>query len=136
MGAVSAAGRDTAGQQAARIYNEGDGSADAVTTATGATATTAISDPSAASISVITLHGATPVLQLPAPRVGAKKVLILVQDATGSRIPSYTSAGGGTVTWVGSAALTLQTAAGKKDRVVADCYEAGIWVLTGGGNLG
>lgn len=82
----------------------------------------AVSAPSAFSTSVITLNGAAPVLTLPAPFVGMMKKVFLVQDTTGSRMPSYVCPGG-TVKWVGATAPTLQTAAGSVDSIIFESYD-------------
>lgn len=124
--------QDAIEQVLQRLYNEGQGNVEAITTPTTASAVVSISDPNpqgaGASVSVLTLHGATPVLTLPAPRVGIKKVLYLVQDATGSRIASWATLGGGAVKWVGAAAPTLTTAAASVDRVIAESYDGTNWV--------
>lgn len=88
----------------------------------------AVSPPSVASTSVITLNGVAPVLTLPAPPAkGASKTLYLVQDATGSRVPSWATTAGA-IKWVGAAAPTLQTAAGGVDRVEFSSYDGVNWV--------
>lgn len=115
--------QDNVEQLLAKLYNEGSANAEAVNSGTAVT----ISDPSVFSITALTLNGATPVITLPAPRKGAKKTLYLIQDATGSRIPSYVVPGGA-VKWVGAAAPTLQTAAASVDRVTFECYDGVNWV--------
>ncbi len=122
-----AAGQDNAAQLLNKLFNEGEGNQEAITTPTSASANVAITDPAQVSITVLTLHGATPVLTLPAPAVGKKKRVVLVQDATGSRIPSWASASGA-VKWVGAAAPTLQTAANSVDMVEFISYDGVNWV--------
>lgn len=93
---------------------------EAITTPTGATSTVNISSPTIAETSVLTLHGATPVLNMPDPTAvlpGTIKRLRLVQDGTGSRVASWSSAAGA-IQWTGKAAPTLTTAAGSIDQVV------------------
>lgn len=129
MSPVDAQGRDAAGQQLAKLYNEGSGAAEQVTTASGATATTVVSDSSKFTTSELTLSGATPVIQVPAPRLGARKIIHLVQDATGSRVASWTVTGGGSIKWVGAAAPTLSTAAGKRDKITLEASPDGtFWI--------
>jgi hypothetical protein len=122
MPTINATGQDPAEQLLQKLYNEGDGNVDSQTTPTGASAVVSVSDPSVASTSLITLHGATPVVTIPAVRVGYKKTVYLIQDATGSRIPTYACTGGA-VKWVGAAAPTLQTAAGSIDKVSFESYD-------------
>lgn len=70
----------------------------------------------------ITLHGATPVITLPAAVKGSQLVVYLIQDATGSRIPTYA-----TVRWAAATAPTLTTAAASTDIVKFDCYDGTNW---------
>lgn len=42
-------------------------------------------------LNVVTLNAATPVITLPAGGVGYRIMLVLAQDATGGRVPSFTS---------------------------------------------
>lgn len=110
---------DNAEQLLQKLYNEGPGNAEAVNSGTAVT----ISDPSVFSITALTLNGATPAITLPTPRVGAIKRLYLIQDATGSRIPTWTG-----VKWVGAAAPTLQTGAAAVDRITFECYDGTHWI--------
>lgn len=118
MGAVNAAGQDSSEQLLSILNLQGSGNVEAVNSGTAVT----ISDPTIASTTVLTLNGATPAITLPVPRKGLKKRLFLVQDATGSRIPSWVVPGGA-VKWVGAAAPTLQTAAAAVDSVAFECYD-------------
>lgn len=115
--------QDVAEELIGKLYNEGQANVEAVNSGTAVT----ISDPGAPggagfTTTALTLNGATPVITLPQPRAGLKKVLYLIQDGTGSRIPSYVVPGGA-VKWVGAAAPTLQTAAGGTDRITFECYD-------------
>jgi hypothetical protein len=120
---VPPSGQDYSAAMIVKLFNEGQGNKEAVSSGTAVT----ISDPSVFSITALTLSGAAPVITLPAPRAGAIKRLYLIQDATGSRIPSWVTPGGAT-RWVGAAAPTLQTAAGSVDRVTFECYDGVNWV--------
>jgi hypothetical protein len=124
---VNSQGQDSAAQSVAKLYNEGSANVESITTPTTASATVLVSLPSVASTTVLTLHGATPVITLPAAAAGYKKLVVLVQDATGSRIPTW-AATGGTVKWVGAAAPTLQTAAAAVDEVEFTSYDGVNWV--------
>lgn len=118
----TAGNQDSAEQLLQKLYNEGDGAVDSQTTPTTASAVVSVSDPAVASTSLITLHGATPVITIPAVRVGYKKTVYLIQDGTGSRIPTY-AVTGGAVKWVGAAAPTLQTGAGAIDKITFESYD-------------
>lgn len=105
----------------AQLNNQGSGLVESVNSGTAVT----ISSPSTAAITVLTLNGATPAITMPTPTVGAIKRLYLLQDATGSRIPTWA---GATIKWVGAAAPTLQTAAAGLDRVTFESYDGSHWV--------
>lgn len=120
---TAAAPQDNAELQLQKLYNEGSGNVETVNSTTAVT----VSDPSLFSTTVLTLNGATPAITLGAPRKGAIKRLYLVQDATGSRIPSWVATSGA-IKWVGAAAPTLQTAAAAVDRVTFECYDGVNWV--------
>jgi hypothetical protein len=117
--------QDVAEELIGKLYNEGQANVEAVNSGTAVT----VSDPSLFSTSVVTLNGATPAITLPQPRAGAIKRLYLVQDATGSRIPSYVVPGGA-MKWAGGAAPTLSTAAGKVDRVTLESFDGVNWYGT------
>ncbi len=124
MPGTAANPQDTAEQLMAMLAAKGNSSVETVNSSTAL----AISAPGVASTTVITLNGATPVLTLPVPPAkGASKTVYLVQDATGSRIPTW-AASGGTVKWVGAAAPTLQTAAASVDSVDFTSYDGVNWV--------
>jgi hypothetical protein len=122
-----ATGQDTAEQLLNKLFCEGQGNQEAITTPSTASANVIVTDPAQFSISVLTLSGATPRLTLPAPAIGKKKRLVLVQDATGSRIPTWASASGA-IKWVGARAPTLQTAAASIDMVDFVSYDGVNWV--------
>lgn len=115
--------QDSAEELLAKLFNEGQANVEAVNSGTAVT----VSDPNVFATTALTLNGATPAITLPAPRKGAMKRLYLIQDATGSRIPSYVVPGGA-VKWVGAAAPTLQTAAASVDRITFECYDGVNWV--------
>jgi hypothetical protein len=69
-------------------------------------ATTALEDPSIASIQTITLTGNVS-FTFPAPGAGKEFDLYVVQDATGSRTGSYTSPSGSVLFVGGSKTLTI-----------------------------
>ena len=81
----------------------------------GATAT--IDGPGTASTTVATLAHATPALTLPNLLAGQRKRLLVVQDATGSRVPSWVAGGSETLVWQtpSGVAPVLQTAAAAVD---------------------
>lgn len=93
--------------------------AGAVTTpTTGSAVVTLTTD----DVQKITLHGATPVITLPAAAAGLELVVYLIQDATGSRIPTYA-----TVRWAAATAPTLSTAATSIDIVKFQCFDGTNW---------
>lgn len=109
--------QDTPGMVVSRMALEGAGNVTSTTTPTGASAAVALAQPQQVSTEILTLHGATPAIALPVPAgAGARKRVVLIQDATGSRIPTW-SVAGGAIKWVGAAAPTLQTAAAGTDMV-------------------
>ena len=105
---------DTAGKLIQLLGELGVDNVDALNV-TGATAT--ITGPVVASASLVTLAHATPVLTLPVLTAGQRKTIILLQDGTGSRVPSYVAGAGQTLAWdtISGAAITLQTAATSED---------------------
>ena len=105
-----------------KLYREGAGNVESVLSGTAVT----ISPPSTATTTVLTLNGTTPAITLPAPTQGAAKTLVLVQDATGSRIPSWVATSGA-IKWVGAAAPTLQTAAAAVDAVDFKSFDGINW---------
>lgn len=115
--------QDQAAGLLAKAYNEGSSNVEAVNSGTAVT----ITDPALFSTTALTLNGTTPAITLPAPRAGAIKRLYLIQDATGSRIPTW-HATSGAIKWVGASAPTLQTAAAAVDRVTFECYDGTNWV--------
>jgi hypothetical protein len=115
--------QDPAEQLLALLFNLGELNVENVNSSTAV----AISDPATASTTVLTLNGATPVITLPAPAVGKRKRILLVQDGTGSRIPSWASASG-TVTWLTGGAPTLQTAPGAIDTVTFESVDGINWL--------
>lgn len=129
-------GQDGIEQLLNKLWCEGQGNAEAVTSIAGASSVNQISDSALFSITTLTLAAATPVIKLPLPAVGKKKVLFLVQDATGSRIASWTTLGAGAIKWVGSAAPTLTTAAAKIDKVTFECFDGTNWVGQAALNIG
>lgn len=87
---------------------------------TGATAT--IDPPNTdegSTTTVVTLAHATPALTLPILATGQRKRILLVQDATGSRVPTYVAGAGQTLVWQTSTGVApvLQTAAASVDIV-------------------
>lgn len=65
---------------------------------------------------LITLNSATPTINLPAPVSGQNYILRLMQDGTGSRVPTLTPASG-SVKYSNNVAPTWTTTAGKYDLV-------------------
>lgn len=128
-------GQDGASQLLSKLYAEGPSNSEIINSTAGASAVNNISDPSLFSMTAITLVAATPVLKLPAPAIGKKKVLFVIQDGTGSRVASWQTVSG-SIKWVGSAAPTLTTAAGKIDKVVFESYDGTTWVGQAALNIG
>lgn len=87
----------------------------AVTTPTTATATVTLTRDD---VQALTLHGATPVIAAPTPQLGDELVVYLIQDGTGSRIPTYTG-----IRWAAATAPTLSTAAASVDIIKLSCYD-------------
>lgn len=77
--------------------------------------------PAGASITRLTLGGNT-AITLPTPAAGQRFEVILTQDGTGSRVPTWVIPGGGTLKWAG-AVHTLSTAAGAIDRAMFRCVD-------------
>lgn len=127
--------QDAAAELLNILWTRGQGNVEAVNSAAGASATNNISDPAVTSVTVMTLVAATPVIKLPAPSIGKEKVVYLVQDGTGSRVPSFSSVSGA-IKWVGSAAPTLSTAAGKIDKIVFVSIDGVNWVGQASLNIG
>lgn len=119
--------QDAAAELLNILWTQGQGNVEAINSTAGASSTTNVTDPAAFSSSVITLVAATPIVKLPAPSIGKKKVVYLVQDATGSRVVTWQTVSG-TIKWVGAAAPTLSTAAGKIDKIVFECVDGVNWI--------
>lgn len=116
--------QDAAQELLGLLFKVGQSNVDSANSGTAVTVT----DSAVASTSVITLNGVTPVITLPSPGVaGKRKRLYLVQDATGSRVASWVATGG-TIKWVGAAAPTLSTAAGKIDRIDFESIDGVNWI--------
>lgn len=128
-------GQDAASELLNKLWCEGQGNVETLNSAAGASATNQITDPAVFSYTALTLVAATPVIKLPAPAVGKKKVLLVIQDATGSRVPSFTSVSGA-IRWVGSAAPTLTTAATKIDKITFECVDGVNWIGQAALNIG
>jgi hypothetical protein len=127
---MSPLARDTA-EELIALYNA-FGAVDQVN-AIGTTTTAGVTlpDPTVNAINTATLSGATP-FTLPASAVGKKLRLLLTQDATGSRTPTFTTAAGTTDTIIKvGGAVTLSTTAAALDIVTFECYVAGVWVESG-----
>lgn len=125
MPQVNAAGQDAPEQLLNKLFNEGSNNAKA-TTLSVASAVTQLDDPSVTTIEMLTLAAATPALKLPAPAVGKVKILYVVQDATGSRVPTWQTASGA-IKWQGSAAPTLTVTANKVDRLLFESPDGVNW---------
>src|SRR4051812_31860380 len=76
------------------------------------------------SLQDVTLNAATPAITLPTANAGESFALILRQDATGGRAPSWV----GTVKWPGGAAPTVTPTASAVDMVSFVCAVAGTWL--------
>jgi len=104
---------------------------------TGATATIDAPDPDVGSTTtVVTLAHATPALTLPFLKAGQRKRVVLVQDGTGSRVPSWVAAStpsAQTLLWntPNGAAPTLLTAAAAVN--VVDFYSYDGTTVVGSG---
>ncbi len=118
------------------LYNQGQLDVESITTPATGSAAVAISTPDAHSVTVLTLSGATPVLTLGAPKnIGQRKTVYLIQDAVGSRIPTWAVASG-SLTWLAGAAPTLQTVAGSIDKVNFESVDGTNWLGTGSSQPG
>src|SRR4051812_25555496 len=84
-----------------------------------------IPDTSAATAHLITLTGNC-TFTFPTAAAGKSFSMLLVQDATGSRIATWP----GTVRWLTGSAPTLQTAASARDEVSFRCYNGTNWEAT------
>jgi hypothetical protein len=115
--------QDNAEKLLAMLAAKGSSNVESVNSGTAVT----LSSPTVATTTILTLNGATPAITLPAPVAGQSKTLYLVQDATGSRIPTW-HATSGAIKWVGAAAPTLQTAAASVDSVDFTSYDGVNWV--------
>lgn len=127
--------QDAAAELLNLLWTQGQNNVETLNSAAGASAVNQISDPALFSITQLTLVAATPVIKLPAAAVGKKKVIFVVQDATGSRVPSFTTIAGA-IKWVGSAAPTLTTTASKIDKLVFECVDGTNWVGQATLNIG
>lgn len=76
---------------------------------------------------ILTLTGAAPVITLPTAGAGQAFKLRIVQDATGSRVPSWVVPASGSVKWPGGTAVVPTAAANAVDIYQFDCYVAGQW---------
>lgn len=94
-----------------------------------------IPDPTVQGVNTATLGQATTAFALPAPAAGKKLRLILSQDATGSRLATFTTPSGA-VQWPGSAAPTLTTTANKKDLITFECLDGVNWIGLANLNVG
>lgn len=122
--------QDKAEELLQKLYREGDASVEAETTGASASEVVKITPPSVASVSVLTLGGATPVLTLPAPSsAGERKRVYLVQDGVGHRVPSWASASG-SIAWATGVAPVLQVGAGEVNRVDFESYDGVNWYGT------
>lgn len=99
------------------------GGVTAVNTANSGSAIT-LGAPATYAINDITLNAATPAITLPTALAGQSFTLVLRQDATGGRVPSWV----GTVKWPGGASPTLTPAASAVDVVTFVCVVAGTWL--------
>lgn len=77
----------------------------------------------------ITLGGSGATIELPAPKVGNRKTVYVIQDATGGRTVSWSSASG-TIKWATGSAPTLQTAAHATTKVTFECFDGVNWFAT------
>lgn len=95
--------------------------------ALGSVASTALVVPDPASFQVVTAtltaSGAVPTFPTPAGP-GAGFELVLTQDATGSRVPTWPTG----TKWAAGTAPTLSTAAGKVDVLGFTSYDGSTWV--------
>lgn len=78
-------------------------------------------------IQIITLNAATPAITMPAAAAGKSFLLMLKQDATGSRVPTWT-----TVAWPSASAPTLTTTASKLD-IISFVSDGTKWYGAAGG---
>ena len=92
----------------------------ATVSASGAAQT--LADPTVASVTYMTLT-ANCTLTFPSAVRGKSLTLVLLQDATGSRLVTFPAA----VKWPGAVAPTLSTAAGKVDYLAFVCADGATW---------
>lgn len=97
-----------------------------VTTSNSGTAVT-LPDAYCNGFQVLTLNGAAPVITLPPAVVGQQFVLWVIQDATGSRVPSWVVPGAGSVKWPSGAAIAPTATANAVDLYQFYCRAAGQW---------
>lgn len=125
-------GQDPAEQLLALLLAVGEGNVEAVNSGAAVTVTEpGLESPlgTAFSTTVLTLNHATPAITIPAPQVkGSRKRLYLVQDATGSRIPSWATPAGCTLTWFAGEAPVLSTAAAAVDYAEFESLDGTNWV--------
>lgn len=105
-----------------RLTNDAYPMTAAVTSVNSSTAVT-LTDPAVTPIQIVTLNGVTPAITMPTARAGQRLTLVLTQDGTGSRIPTYV----GTVKWIGGSAPTLTTTAAHTDILQFVSTVAGTW---------
>lgn len=113
---------DAASKVIQRSFNEGTGTSEAVNSGVAV----AISDPSVASTTLLTLNGVTPVITLPTPVQGKVKTVVCIQDGTGTRIPTWATPSGA-IKWPAATAPVLSTAAGRMDRIKFECLDGVNW---------
>lgn len=94
--------------------------------ALGSVAPTAVVVPDASSFQTVTAtltaSGAIPAFATPVP--GSNFILVLTQDGTGSRVPTWPAG----TKWAAGTAPTLSTGAGKSDALVFDSFDGTTWV--------
>lgn len=96
--------------------------------ALGSVAPTAVIVPDPSSYQIVTAtltaNGAIPAFPTPLSGAGANFELVLTQDATGTRIPTWPAG----TKWAAATAPTLSTAAGKVDVLGFTSYDGTTWV--------
>jgi hypothetical protein len=94
--------------------------------ALGSVAATAVvvADPSSFQITTATLTASGAVPAFPAPGgPGANFLLVLTQDGTGSRVPTWPAG----TKWAAATAPTLSTGAGKVDALAFESFDGTTW---------
>lgn len=106
--------QDSAEELLALLYALGEQNVDSLSVSGTAAS---IDSPTVASTTIATLAHATPTLTLPVLAAGQRKRLLVVQDSTGSRVPTWAAGGSQTLVWQTSTGIApvLQTAAAAVD---------------------